>query len=115
MPALSELLHEPVAAPVDEPRVLLHDVSHQFPGSNLLFQHVTAPLYAGHVYTLTGPSGSGKSTLLSIIAGWTQPTQGYVQRDADSWICCAFPSAAPRPCGSSCSIACRKHALSKLC
>lgn len=63
-------------------RVELRDVGHGFDrtGADMLFRHVTLTLLPRHVYALTGPSGSGKSTLLSIIAGWTRPTQGEVDR-----------------------------------
>nr|WP_055427854.1 ATP-binding cassette domain-containing protein [Bifidobacterium aesculapii] len=46
----------------------------------MLFRHLTVTLLPRHVYALTGPSGSGKSTLLSIIAGWTTPARGTVER-----------------------------------
>lgn len=64
------------------PRVVLTDVGHTFDpsGEDMLFRHLTVTLLPCHVYALTGPSGSGKSTLLSIIAGWTAPAAGTVER-----------------------------------
>ncbi|WP_170112499.1 ATP-binding cassette domain-containing protein [Bifidobacterium catulorum] len=63
-------------------RVTLTDVGHSFDktGGDMLFRHLTVTLLPRHVYALTGPSGSGKSTLLSIIAGWTKPVTGVVER-----------------------------------
>ena len=63
-------------------RVVLTDVGHTFDptGEDMLFRHLTVTLLPRHVYALTGPSGSGKSTLLSIIAGWTPPARGTVER-----------------------------------
>ena len=63
-------------------RVVLTDVGHTFDptGKDMLFRHLTVTLLPRHVYALTGPSGSGKSTLLSIIAGWTPPARGTVER-----------------------------------
>lgn len=61
-------------------RVELADLSHAFPGSPALFEHVSDVLEPGEVYSLTGPSGSGKSTLLAILAGWIRPTAGEVRR-----------------------------------
>ncbi|PLS29595.1 ATP-binding cassette domain-containing protein [Bifidobacterium parmae] len=72
-------------------RVVLTDVGHTFDptGEDMLFRHLTVTLLPRHVYALTGPSGSGKSTLLSIIAGWTAPAQGTVERigcDRVNWV-----------------------------
>ncbi|MDR2930969.1 MAG: ATP-binding cassette domain-containing protein [Propionibacteriaceae bacterium] len=57
------------------------DVSHQFPGTGLLFRGLSLDLVAGDLVGLTGPSGSGKSTLLSLLAGWERPTQGQIVWD----------------------------------
>jgi ABC-type lipoprotein export system ATPase subunit len=54
-----------------------------------LFTGVDFELEAGDIAALTGPSGSGKSTVLSMLAGWTQPTEGALVRDGIdqvSWI-----------------------------
>lgn len=65
--------------PVAEVR--LESVGHRFEGGEQLFRDISLDLLPGRVYALTGPSGSGKSTLLSILAGWTAPAEGKVQRD----------------------------------
>ena len=60
-------------------RVRLADVSHSFPGTEMLFSGLTATLSAGDLVAVTGPSGSGKSTLLSLVARWEKPVQGSVE------------------------------------
>ena len=69
--------------------VMLTDVGHSFDpsGGDMLFRHLSVMLLPGRVYALTGPSGSGKSTLLSIIAGWTVPTAGRVERNGCGRVC----------------------------
>ncbi|NMM94465.1 ATP-binding cassette domain-containing protein [Bifidobacterium oedipodis] len=61
-------------------QVELRNIAHHYGTGPLLFHDLYATLLPGHVYAITGPSGSGKSTLLGIIAGWTRPTQGTVER-----------------------------------
>lgn len=70
----------PVAS-VARGAVTLDTVGHRFEGGATLFHELSLTLEPGRVYALTGPSGSGKSTLLSILAGWTNPTDGRVHRD----------------------------------
>ena len=60
--------------------VLLHGLGHRFPGQPFLFRGLSATLLPDRVYALVGPSGSGKSTLLSLLAGWSAPTEGSVER-----------------------------------
>lgn len=70
-------------------QVTTHDLSHHFEGHPELFSGMSVTFDPGHVYALVGPSGSGKSTLLGILAGWTTPTGGTVERteiDAVSWV-----------------------------
>lgn len=55
-------------------------LGHRFADRPYLFRGLDFILEAGHVYSLTGPSGSGKSTILSILAGWTNPTEGTIER-----------------------------------
>lgn len=61
-------------------RVEVRDLSHRFPGTDLLFEHLTVTFEAGRTVAVTGPSGCGKSTLLSILAGWEKPVGGTVER-----------------------------------
>jgi lipoprotein-releasing system ATP-binding protein len=60
--------------------VRLVGLGHAFPGQAALFTGLDATLRSGEVVAAVGPSGSGKSTLLGIIAGWTAPTEGKVER-----------------------------------
>ena len=48
---------------------------------NMCFDLSVAP---GEVLSLIGPSGSGKSTLLNLVAGFLQPTGGYIRVNGDS-------------------------------
>lgn len=61
-------------------RVVLDGLGHRFPGQPFLFRGLSATLLPDRVYALVGPSGSGKSTLLSLLAGWSDPTEGRVHR-----------------------------------
>lgn len=60
--------------------VQLTDLGHHFGTQPWLFRHLNNRLAPGEMVALTGPSGSGKSTLLGIIAGWTTPAEGRVER-----------------------------------
>jgi ABC-type lipoprotein export system ATPase subunit len=62
-------------------RVTAERVSHQFPGTGMLFHGLSFDLEPGNLVGLTGPSGSGKSTLLSLLAGWEQPVAGRIAWD----------------------------------
>jgi lipoprotein-releasing system ATP-binding protein len=73
----------------------LLDLGHGFPGQGMLFRHLNADLHAGQVVAVVGPSGSGKSTLLAIIAGWTRPTEGLVERPGTARVTWVFQN----PCG----------------
>lgn len=69
--------------------VVLHDLGHAYTPGDFLFRHLDATLAAGRIHALVGPSGSGKSTLLAILAGWTTPTEGTVERrgvSAMNWV-----------------------------
>lgn len=74
------------------------DLGHRFPGRPWLFRHLDARLEPGRVYALTGPSGSGKSTLLSLLAGWSEPTEGSIRRAGISHVGWVFqnPHGTPR-------------------
>ncbi|WP_081867265.1 ABC transporter ATP-binding protein [Bifidobacterium bombi] len=70
--------------------VQVRDVGHRFPGTALLYEHVSFDVAAGQLLAVTGPSGSGKSTLLSLIAGWDKPTLGTVEVPRGARICWVF-------------------------
>lgn len=55
-------------------------LGHRFAGRPWLLRGLDLTLLPGRTYALTGPSGSGKSTLLGILAGWTEPAEGTVER-----------------------------------
>lgn len=61
-------------------RVELHDVGHRFSGAPWLFRNLSFSFEPGRTYALTGPSGSGKSSLMALIAGWSKPEEGLVDR-----------------------------------
>ena len=61
-------------------RLVVHDLAHRFPGTDLLFEHLDMTVDPGMTVAVCGPSGCGKSTLLSILAGWEKPYAGSVER-----------------------------------
>ncbi|MDF2806886.1 MAG: transporter [Cellulosimicrobium sp.] len=74
------------------------DLGHRFSGRPWLFRHLDTRLEPGRVYALTGPSGSGKSTLLSLLAGWSEPTEGSIRRAGIGHVGWVFqnPHGTPR-------------------
>ena len=70
--------------------VQVKDVSHRFPETDLLYEHVNFELETGQTLAVTGPSGSGKSTLLSLIACWEKPYSGRVDIRKGSRVCWVF-------------------------
>lgn len=60
--------------------VKVEKVSKQFGNFNALKQ-VSIDIKKGEFYSLLGPSGCGKTTLLRIIAGFEQPSEGFVYLD----------------------------------
>ena len=70
--------------------VQVEDVSHRFPETDLLYEHVNFELETGQTLAVTGPSGSGKSTLLSLVAGWEKPYSGRVGIRKGSRVCWVF-------------------------
>ena len=67
----------PAASPM---RVVGEGLAHRFPGTDVLFEHLSFTLEAGRTVAICGPSGCGKSTMLSILAGWEKPWAGTVDR-----------------------------------
>jgi lipoprotein-releasing system ATP-binding protein len=55
-------------------------LGHAFSRTGSLFVGLDFSFHPGELIALVGPSGSGKSTLLSILAGWTPPTSGTLER-----------------------------------
>lgn len=69
--------------------IALDRVGLRFDDGEFLFRGITFTVEDGTVVSLTGPSGSGKSSLLRLIAGWSEPTEGRIDRSANavvSWI-----------------------------
>lgn len=62
-------------------RLIVEDLAHRFPGTDLLFEHLSFTVQPGSTVAICGPSGCGKSTLLSILAGWERPYAGQVRRE----------------------------------
>lgn len=62
-------------------RLVVHDLGHRFPGTDLLFERLDFSVEPGTTAAICGPSGCGKSTLLSILAGWEKPYAGSVERE----------------------------------
>lgn len=67
---------------IDEPLVILKDVSMKFLGQEV-FSDVEMIVNSGDRIAIIGPNGAGKSTLLKIIMGLMQPDNGTVTRYRD--------------------------------
>jgi putative spermidine/putrescine transport system ATP-binding protein len=59
------------------PAVSLVNVSRHF-GDVKAVDDVSLEIYDGEFFSMLGPSGSGKTTCLRLIAGFEQPTAGYI-------------------------------------
>ncbi|MFT0803916.1 ABC transporter ATP-binding protein [Bacillus swezeyi] len=57
--------------------IQIQHVSRHF-GDTIALEDVQLEVKEGEFFSLLGPSGCGKSTLLNIIAGFLQPTSGFV-------------------------------------
>jgi lipoprotein-releasing system ATP-binding protein len=62
-------------------QIVARAISYGFANNPDLFSGLSFVAGTGQLIGLTGPSGSGKSTLLSILAGFTDPTSGEVERE----------------------------------
>lgn len=59
-------------------RVVLEGITKRYPGDVEAVSGVSLVVDDGEFVTLVGPSGCGKTTTLRTIAGFEQPTQGFV-------------------------------------
>ena len=59
-------------------RVVLEGITKRYPGGVEAVSNVSLVVDDGEFLTLVGPSGCGKTTTLRTIAGFEQPTEGFV-------------------------------------
>src|SRR5689334_16226069 len=59
------------------PVLELRNVAKEFPGHRAV-DGVSLSIARGEFFSLVGPSGCGKTTTLRLVAGFEQPTSGYV-------------------------------------
>jgi|APHM01.1.fsa_nt_gi spermidine/putrescine ABC transporter ATP-binding subunit len=64
-------------------RVVLEGITKRYPGGVEAVSNVSLVVDDGEFLTLVGPSGCGKTTTLRTIAGFDQPTEGFVGIDSD--------------------------------
>ena len=69
----------PPATSLSPPLVALRGVSKTFPNGTVALKGLDLEVRRGEFLSLLGPSGCGKSTALRIIAGLSEPTQGFVE------------------------------------
>lgn len=62
----------------NESNLSVNQVSFSYKGNKSILQSININLQQGKNYLLQGESGSGKSTLLAILAGQTNPQQGWL-------------------------------------
>jgi multiple sugar transport system ATP-binding protein len=60
-------------------RVILEDVSKEFPGGVVAVRGLSLEVADGELLVLLGPSGCGKTTTLRLIAGLERPTRGTIR------------------------------------
>jgi putative spermidine/putrescine transport system ATP-binding protein len=63
------------------PFVAFKGVQKTFDGKNAVVNELNLNVAKGEFLTLLGPSGSGKTTTLMMLAGFEEPTQGYIELD----------------------------------
>lgn len=63
----------------------LRDVGFTYPDGTRALHGVTLTVRRGEFIGITGPSGSGKSTLMTILLGLTEPTEGTISVDGQSF------------------------------
>ncbi|WP_034388678.1 peptidase domain-containing ABC transporter [Comamonas composti] len=80
-------------------RLVLDQVSYQYPGGHLALEQVSLDIGPGGLHVIVGRNGAGKSTLAKLIAGLYQPDQGRIfideydmaqfsREDLGRWIGC---------------------------
>ena len=69
-----------------EPMVGARGVTKQY-GKRPVLRGVEFSIGRGQIAGITGENGSGKSTLLQILAGWTAPSGGVVERRCSIGFC----------------------------
>jgi putative spermidine/putrescine transport system ATP-binding protein len=91
-PPLEQAEPEPpvIVSPVPEieaaprfipPFVSFKGVQKTFDGKTAVVSELNLNVAKGEFLTLLGPSGSGKTTTLMMLAGFEEPTQGYIELD----------------------------------
>jgi putative spermidine/putrescine transport system ATP-binding protein len=63
------------------PFVAFKGVQKTFDGKTAVVSELNLNVAKGEFLTLLGPSGSGKTTTLMMLAGFEEPTQGYIELD----------------------------------
>lgn len=57
--------------------IQLKHITKQYDDGFVALKDINLKIESGKFYSLLGPSGSGKSTILRIIAGFSQPSDGF--------------------------------------
>jgi putative spermidine/putrescine transport system ATP-binding protein len=76
--AVPEIAPEPARV---IPFVAFKGVQKTFDGKTAVVSELNLNVAKGEFLTLLGPSGSGKTTTLMMLAGFEEPTQGYIELD----------------------------------
>jgi ATP-binding cassette subfamily B protein len=59
--------------------VALHEVSFQYPGRDMLFNHLSLAFEAGTTTGVVGSTGAGKTTLVRLLLRFAEPSSGHVE------------------------------------
>lgn len=77
--------------------LLADGLGHRFASGPWLFRSFSFSFAEGNTYALLGPSGSGKSTFLALVAGWTKPAEGSIDRRGLRKVSWVFQNAHGMP------------------